>query len=136
MLLTLVLTITVLSAIRLFTALAWRATLNTYMGAQEVGYVAVSGAFWALAGLFVLWSFWRGGRWVRWIFLAAAATYAVWAWGDRMVVQYGPRANWPFSLIVTILLVGFVAAVVLDPRNQFYFGKESHERKPQEHTTA
>jgi len=136
LLLTLVLIITVLSAVRLFTAIAWRTTLDLYLGSPEVIYIAVTGALWTLVGGFVFWSFWRGGRHVREVFLGVSIAYSAWAWADRLVVQEMPRANWLFALVVTILLLACVAAVVLDPRNLSYFRKETHERKPEEPTAT
>lgn len=136
LLLTLVLIITVLSAVRLYTGIAWKSPLDVYLGSLEVTYIAVTGAFWMAAGGFVLWSFWRGGRRIREIFLGASAAYAAWAWADRLIVQPMPRANWLFALAATILLLAFVAAVVLDPRNLPYLRKESYDRKPKKPTAA
>ena len=136
LLLTVVLITTVLNAVRFGTAIAWRHTLGTYVGAPEVVYVALSGAFWTLAGLYLFWSFWRGGRRVPVVYLATSVVYAAWSWADRLVVQTSLRANWLFALVVTILLLVFVAIVVLDPHNQFFFGKETYERKPEESPTT
>ncbi len=136
LLLTLVLITTVASAIRLLTAIAWRGTLGLYVWPPEIVYIGVTGAAWTLVGLFLFWSFWRGVRRIREIFLGASIAYAAWVWADRLLVQETPRANWAFDLVVTILLLAYVAAVVLDPRNLSYFRKETHERKPEEPRTA
>ena len=131
MLLWLVLIITALNAVRLATAIAWRSILAAYAPSPGALYVAVTGAVWTLAGLFLLWSFWRGGRWTRPAFLIIGVCYAGWAWADRLFVQAEPPINWLFALLATILLLGYMAAVVLDPRNQPYFRKETYERKPE-----
>jgi hypothetical protein len=136
LLLVLVLSITTLSAVRLFTAIAWRSTLASYVPASLVVYIGLSGAIWTLAGLFLLRSFWRGARHARLAFLVGAAAYATWAWADRLFVQVGPRANWGFALAATVVLLAFVAVVVLNPRTQIYFGRESHEPTPEKPTPS
>ncbi len=131
LLLGLVLIITVLSLVRLWTAIAWRSTLAAYTSPLLVVYIGLTGAIWSFMGGFVLWSFWRGARYTRPLILAASGAYAAWAWADRLLVQPGADANWLFALIGTILLLAFVAAVVLDPRKKPYFRKGSYDRKPE-----
>ena len=132
LLLWLVLIITVLNGVRLITAIAWRGVLASYMPVPGALYVGVTGALWTVTGFFVLWSFWRGAFRTRRVILIAAGCYTAWAWGDRLLVQAEPRANWLFSLLATILLLVYTAAVVLDDRNETYFRKETYERKPEE----
>jgi hypothetical protein len=131
LLLGLVLITTALNVVRLLTAIAWSSTLERYLPAGEVIYIGVTGAFWSAVGLLVLWSFARGGRYTRLIILAGAGLYAFWVWADRLVVQSGPQANWPFALAATILLLGYTAIVALDPHNRIFFRREKHERKPE-----
>jgi hypothetical protein len=134
LLLAVVLSITAINAIRLFTAISWRTALGPYVPIRLVVYVGVTGAVWCLTGLYVLWSFWHGDRRTRKIFVVAAGAYAAWVWADRWFVQTGPRANWPFALLATIALVGYTAGVALDPRNESYFRKETYERKREKPT--
>lgn len=131
LLLALVLIVTVLNAVRLFTAITWRNALEPYMPAGLVVYTAVTGAVWSLAGVGAFWAFHRRVRYLRTILLAAMVAYAAWAWLDRLLVQSSPRSDWPFDLLLTIILLAFAAAVLLDPRNQSYFRRESHGRKPE-----
>jgi hypothetical protein len=135
LLLWLVLIITALNLVRMFTAMAWRQTLESYLPGAVVTYIAVSGASWVLAGLFVLWYFWRGGRRTRTVFLLAAGSYGIWIWADRLIMQPHLLGNWQFELLATALLIGFTAAVVTDPHNQTYFRKETYERKPEEQSS-
>ncbi|HEY9151906.1 MAG TPA: hypothetical protein VIN60_03400 [Anaerolineales bacterium] len=92
-------------------------------------YIDITGAFWTLTGLFLLWSLWRGQRWTRMAFIIAASLYAAWVWVDRLFVQTQMRANWPFDLLLTIVLFVFTIAVVLDPRYKIYFERETYERE-------
>ena len=130
LLLILVLITTVWSAVRLLTAIAWSGTLQTYESGPLVLYAAATGAFWTLAGGFILWSFWRGKRYTRLALLAAAGGYALWAWIDRLVIQPGAHANWRFALLTTAVLLIYTAAVALDPHNRIFFDRESYDRKP------
>ncbi len=128
LLLTLVLIPTVLNAVRFFTAITWNRTLGTYMSTPLVAYVAMTGAVWAGAGCFVLWNFFRS-RWrVGLVILLGAAAYALWVWIDRFLLQPGVNGDWAFDLVVTVTLLAYVAAVVLDPHNRPYFRRESYER--------
>jgi len=62
-------------------------------------------------------------------FIVASSLYALWVWADRLFVQTGVRANWPFDLLLTVVLLVFTILVVLDPRNKIYFEREKHERE-------
>src|SRR5262245_51939253 len=127
----LVLSFTAWHATRFVTSLAWDQTLQTYAPRPGPRYIGATGAIWALAGLFLLWSLRRRTPWTRIALLTAAGLYAAWVWIDRLWVQSEPHANWPFALAVTTLLLGFVAAVALHPKNRNYFERESYERESQ-----
>jgi hypothetical protein len=120
----LVLITTAWNVVRLATAWSWRNNLATYSPHPGVFYIAITGLIWALAGLLVLWSFWRGIRWTRPLFLITAGAYCAWVWADRLIAQNHLQANWPFDLLITAVLLGFTAYVVLDKRNEIYFRKE------------
>ncbi len=136
LLMAVVLIVTVLSAVRLLTAIAWQKTLETYVPSALVLYTAITGAFWTLAGLGLFWAFLRRVRYLRAILLVLVAAYAAWGWLDRIFIQSNLRNNWPFDLLVTIVLLAFAAWVILDPRNQSYFRRERYERQPENPTSA
>ncbi len=136
LLLVLVLTITVLSAVRAYTAFAWDSTLGSYTSPALVLYIGISGAFWTAVGLLVLWSFYRGWRHSWLITLAAAAGYAAWGWLDRLLVQGWKRPNWPYDLAGTIILLAYAAFVVLHHSTQPYFGRESYEPRGEKPRTS
>ena len=129
LLLALVFCATSWQAIRFLTSLTWSVTLETYEPYPGPIYIGITGTFWTLTGLFLLWSMWRGKRWTRMAFLLASSLYAVWAWADRLFVQNQMRANWPFDLALTIAWLVFTIIVVLDPRNKIYFERETYERE-------
>jgi hypothetical protein len=122
-LLWLVLIITAWNFIRLATSIAWRNTLETYATKPGPFYIGLTGAVWSLIGLFLLWSIIRGYRWTRIVVLIAGCCYSIYDWVDKLFVQTQLRANWPFNLLTTILLLGYTVVIVLDPHNQIYFMK-------------
>jgi hypothetical protein len=109
--------------VRLVTSMAWQNTLETFAPYPGPLYIGISGAIWTLSGLFLLWGFIRGARWNRVGFLIGGLVYSAWVWADRLFVQTQLRANWPFDLLVTILLLAYTGVIVLDPHNQIYFMK-------------
>ena len=119
----LVLIFTAWNGVRLATGLMWRDTLATYVAYPGPLYISLTGAIWTVAGLFWLWSFWRAAIWTRVVLIGAAGLYAAWFWVDRLLVQAQMRANWPFDLLITIILLAYIAFVVFDPYNENYFEK-------------
>jgi hypothetical protein len=123
LLLWLVLIIMAWNIVRLVTSIAWRDTLETYVPWPGPFYIGITGAIWALTGLVLLWGFIRGAVWSRIAILGTSFIYVVWFWMDRLFIQPQVRTNWPFDLLITIILLGFTTAVVLDRRNHIYFLK-------------
>jgi hypothetical protein len=123
LLLWMVLTITAWNLVRLVTSIGWRVTLETYAPWPGPFYIGLTGAIWTLMGLFLFWSFVVGASWSRIGLLICGFVYSIWFWVDRLFIQPQVRANWTFGLLVTIILLGFTSAVVLDTHNQIYFVK-------------
>lgn len=120
----LVLSLTAWGGLRLWSALRWWDDLQRFGAPLEAAYIAVSGGVWLFAGLFLLWSVWRQKAWARTWLIGAAAVFSVWYWCDRLFFQ-APRANWPFALAATILLL--VVAVVCPclPETRTFFSKKN-----------
>ncbi len=132
----LVVILTAWQAVRLATGIAWSVRLNQFATFPGPIYISVIGAIWTATGVFLLWSRWKRQPWTRLAVLIAAALYAVWDWIDRLFIQSQIRANWPFALLTTIVLLVFTAWVILDPRNKSHFEREAYERESQEQTSA
>jgi hypothetical protein len=128
MLVWLVLITTVWNIVRLATAWSWRNNLDNYAPYPGSLYIALTGFFWALVGLLALSSLWRGAQRTRLFLSILISAYAAWVWTDILFVQNNLRANWPYDLLITVLLLGFATFVLWDPRNESYFRKETHER--------
>ena len=123
LLLWLVLILTAWNLTRLATGIGWRVTLETYAPWPGPLYIGLTGATWTLIGLFLLWSFIRRAPWCRISFLIAGFIYGSWDWLDKLLIQPQLRLNWPFDLLITLILLGFTIAVVLDPQNKIFFQK-------------
>ena len=119
-LLSLLLLFTSWNALRAWTAFSWRDVLTEFSG--DPLYIGVSGLIWLGIGVWLLLSLWRQESYARILLLASAASYTVWVWIERLFIQT-PRENWPFALVINLVLLPFV----LFASN--YWKREAHERK-------
>ncbi|MBN2146063.1 MAG: hypothetical protein JW726_01700 [Anaerolineales bacterium] len=90
-------------------------------------YVALSGLAWTIAGLPLFWGIWRGRAWAPRLAVAISLTYAIYYWLDVvfMMDQTGTEmlpGNWPFTVGLTAILLGYVAWVVRRPAFKAFFG--------------
>ena len=122
LLLWLVLFLTAWNAVRLWTAIAWRSVLTEYSAQPAPTVTAVSGAFWMVTGLILVWSIWQKKAWTVKLLLGASAGYTVWYWSERLIWQ-SPHPNWPFAVIVNLVLIIFILFTTRS------LTREAHERK-------
>jgi len=118
----LVLFLTAWNALRFFTAIAWRDRLIEFSASPPFWVTALVGAVWLVTGCIVLWSIGWGKKWAGNMLLGAAAGYSIWYWIERLVWQ-APRPNWPFAVILNLLLVLFILFV------KRALTRETNERK-------
>ena len=117
--------------VRVWSSLMLAGVIQEYAARPGPVYIGVTGAFFAVLGFVLLWGYWRRAGWAQLALLASAVGYAAWGWLERLSLQPRIASSWPFSLLITTVLLAFVAAVTLDPRNRSYFGREAHEREEQ-----
>jgi hypothetical protein len=134
--LVLVLITTAWNVVRVWAGLSLAPALQKYAPFPGPVYIALTGAISAGLGLAVTWAVLRRLRWAPRALLGVAIAYAAWQWADRVFLQPTAGTGWPFALLITVLLLSFIAAVTLDPRNRWYFGKEAHEREEQDRPAA
>ena len=125
LLLWLVLLFTSWNALRVWTAFSWRNVLNEFSGAPL--YIGVSGLIWMGIGIWLLLSLLQKKPSARILLIASASSYSVWIWIERLFLQI-PRGNWPFTLVINLILLFFV----LFTSN--YWKREAHERKSEDQT--
>jgi hypothetical protein len=118
----LVLTLTAWNGLRLWTALAWQNTLTEFSASPPPIILAISGAFWMVTGIILLWSIWQRKAWAATLLVGVAAGYTVWYWGERLIWQ-NPQPNWLFAVIVNLALLIFILFT------SKLLAREAHERK-------
>jgi hypothetical protein len=119
-LLWLVLILITWSGLRLFSAIQWWGTLLEFASPPGPLYIAISGGFWLIAGIILLWGMWRIKVWIRYALLGAGAGCTVWYWCDRLLLQ-SAHENWPFVLGATVLLLIVVIVCIFHPRTKEFF---------------
>ena len=128
-LLWLVLSLTAWSSVRLATSLLWWSRLGAYTQLPVRIYLSVSALIWLGAGLAVFILLLRGYRKALELAASAAIAFSAWYWTDRWFLSM-PRANWGFSLAVTIL---FLICVILCTRHpgtrNFFLQREKYEEE-------
>lgn len=118
----LVLTLTAWNALRVWTSLAWRNVLNEFSAPSIHMITTISSAIWAAVGILLLWGIWQNKAWTAKLLLGAAAGYTVWYWCERLIWQ-APRPNWPFAVIVNLVLLIFILFTTKS------LAREAYERK-------
>jgi hypothetical protein len=118
-LLWLVLSLTAWSILRLATAIQWWRILMVSASPPGPLYIAISGGFWMLVSLVLLWGILRSRAWVRVVLIVASAGFSIWYWSDRLLLQ-SLHDNWPFALGATILLLIIVMICVAHPRTKAF----------------
>lgn len=133
LLLWLVLSLSAWGLVRLLAALHSWDVLNEFGARLSPLYLSITGAGWVILGGMLLWGFFSGKRWTRVAIPAAVFLWLMGYWIERIFFQ-SPRANLPFALIVSLLLlaVTFVSAFNRKTR-RFFIGSEAHEQ-PNEYT--
>jgi hypothetical protein len=125
-LLSLVLLFTIWNALRAWTAFSWRNVLTEFSGAPL--YIGVSGLTWLAIGIWLFLGLWQKRANARALLLASATSYTAWVWIERLFIQV-PRGNWPFALVINLILLSFVLFA------SDYWKREAHERKSEDQTT-
>jgi hypothetical protein len=127
-LLWLVLSLTAWSGLRLYSSIQWWSTLFEFASPPGPWYIAISGGFWFIISVILLWGMWQAKAWIRQALFGAGAGFTAWYWCDRLIFQE-PSANWPFMLIGTVLLLVLVMICVTHPRTKSFFTKrENNDR--------
>ncbi|MCX6059430.1 MAG: hypothetical protein NTW69_14920 [Chloroflexi bacterium] len=107
----LVLSLTAWNALRAWTSLAWRGVLDEFSSLPSSTVTAVSGMIWMMIGILLAWGLWQRKFWASKLLLGASAGYSVWYWSERLIWQ-SPHPNWPFAVIVNLVLFGFILFTV------------------------
>lgn len=113
--------------IRCYAVFANREILAGYLSQNEMIYLAIGGAVWALAGLnsaVILWIGFPSSTWFsRWIALGCF----IWYWLDSLFLTQSSlsRTNWPFTLIATLLALAFAWGIPALPKESRFLQRKS-----------
>jgi len=118
----LVLALTALNLLRLWTAISWNTVLTEFHPSLSPSLSASIGGLWSLAGCLLAWSIWRQKVWAGKMLLVCGAIYTVAYWIERSLHQY-PRPNLIFAVIVNLALVVLIIVTNL------FISREAHERQ-------
>jgi hypothetical protein len=110
------------NGLRFIQAIRFWSTLKEFHASPNPIYDVVTGGIWSLFWLLIAWCLWHGTFWGRSVTGIGALCYVLWAWFDRLALQK-PNSNWPFVLVITVLILLMVLVVLFSPRTRTYFAK-------------
>lgn len=85
-------------------------------------YQMLSGAFWGLAGIPIVWGLWRGARWAARLTPYVAIAYTIYAWIDRLALRTGLQEyDLPFTVGTTILVLASTFWILSRPKVKSFF---------------
>jgi hypothetical protein len=118
-------------AVRFFAALRWWDVLNEFSAGLSPLYLSITGAGWGVAGSVLLSSLWNSKTWTRPAVLISTLLWLIEYWIERIFFQ-PPRANLPFALTCSIIVIIIVSILIVLPGTKSFFTKsEAHEQPDQ-----
>src|SRR5688572_27755098 len=131
-----VLSISVWGAVRLLAARRWWDILYEFDARLSPLYLSITGAGWVLAGGILLWSIWSRNVWARWAIAISIGFWLAEYWIERLFFQ-APRANLPFMLALSTLLLILTIAITFNRSTRtFFMRSEEHEQPNEDKTSA
>ncbi|MCC6568433.1 MAG: hypothetical protein IT315_04275, partial [Anaerolineales bacterium] len=96
----------------------------------------LTGIIWAVAGIALCWGILRRSVATRLRIVSAAVVWQAQLWVERVFFQ-SERANLPFALLASVIILLTVAIIALHTSTIHYFSKsEEHEQADQSSKTA
>ena len=129
LLLWLVLSLSAWGAVRLIAALRWWDMLNEFESRLGPLYLSITGLGWLIVGIVLLWALFSGKVWPR---LAIPVSITVWLlgyWIERIFFE-SPRANLPFALLGSILLLVLTFISAFNRRTKVFFMRSEEHEQP------
>lgn len=119
----LVLSITVLAALRLYQAISLWDFLASLPGVSPL-YLVLSGALWTIIGVLVILGLWTGNPLTPRATRGAALLFVFYHWIERwwLSIKNGEKAFTPFAIGFTLLCLAFVFWAIATPEARAYFG--------------
>jgi len=113
----------VLGWLRFGRALVERSLIEEVANPGTFWYLILSGLFYGLVDLPVLWGIMRRASWVPTVISVLSILFPAVYWMERLSFWIDPSAgdNWPFMLALTVLWFGLVICVLNSKRGKNYF---------------
>ena len=131
LLLWLVLSLSVWGAVRLLATLRWWDVLNEFEARLSPLYLSITGAGWLVAGLVLLWGLFSAKLWTHRAIPIAISLWLVEYWVERIFFE-SPRANLPFALIASLLLLAVTLINAFNRRTKGFFIRSEEYEQPNE----
>ena len=131
LLLWLVLSLSVWGAVRLLAALRWWDVLNEFEARLSPLYLSITGAGWIVAGIVLLWGLFSAKLWILQMIPIAISLWLVQYWVERLFFE-SSRANLPFALIASLLLLAVTLLSAFNRRTKEFFIRSEDYEHPNE----
>lgn len=136
LLLWMVLILSAWGAVRFLAALRWWDVLYEFESSLSPLYLSVTGAGWSAAGGVLLSGILRRKRWTLPVLVTSVSVWLIEYWVERIFFQPA-RANLPFALTCSILVIAVIVILVILPGARSFFAKsEEHEQPVEKPNTA
>jgi hypothetical protein len=136
LLLWMVLMVSAWGVVRLVAALRWWNMLNEFEAGLSPLYLSATGAGWGAAGSVLLSGILRNKKWISPAFVTSMFVWLIEYWIERVFFQTS-RANLPFALTGSILVIAIALILINLPGTKSFFAKsEEHEQSIEKPTTA
>ena len=106
--------------LRLGASIYFGQTLKEYNIRTSPYYLAATGIFWCLVGLFIIWCLRHKINRSQVIILVAGIGYSAWYWFDRLIFQY-PRSSCLFAIVIMVALLTFLFYSLFSPASRQWF---------------
>ena len=116
-------------AIRFYASLRAWDVLVEFESSLSPLYLAITGAGWGVAGSVLLWSMFIGKKWTRWAIFISISIWLIEYWIERVLDQ-SPRANLPFTMAGSLLILGIALVSALHKSTTDFFTRsEEYEQQ-------
>ena len=129
LLLWMVLSLLAWGAIRFSATLRGWDVLVEFRSAVSPWYLSITGAAWSVVGGVLLWSAFTGKKWTARAILTSISIWLIEYWIERVFYQQ-TRANLPFALVGSILILSITLISTLHHSTQNFFTRsEEYEQQ-------
>lgn len=129
LLLWMVLSLLVWGVVRSFAALRAWDVLVEFRSSLSPLYLSITGAGWGVVGCVLLWNMFIGKKWTPRAILTSISVWLIEYWLERVFYQQ-PRANLPFAVVGSILILCITLIGTLHKSTQNFFTRsEEYEQQ-------